>query len=68
MQAAAGAASSLKCYPMMTKEEKINEKALQLAQETINEPSKTTQKLTDLHNGGIVGAASHSPSERQTDK
>jgi len=40
-------------YPMMTKEEKINEKAQELAQSQIREPSKTTKKLTDLHHGGI---------------
>ena len=35
-------------YPLLTKDEKINEKVLQIARETIREPSKTTQKLTDL--------------------
>ena len=43
LQAAVGSPNKIKCYPMMTKEEKINEKAHELAQETIREPSKTTQ-------------------------
>ena len=34
----------------------------------IREPSKTTQKLTDLQKGGIMGAAGQGHSDRQTDK
>lgn len=43
LQAAVGSPKAIRCYPMMTKEEKINEKAHELAHQTIREPSKTTQ-------------------------
>ena len=34
--------ASINPYPLLTKEEKINEKVQQVAKETIREPSKTT--------------------------
>jgi len=51
-------------YPLMTKDEKINLKVLSLAHETILEPSKTTQKLTDLG----VAASGSDPESPAADK
>lgn len=41
-------------YPLHNREEKINERINKLAQVSVNSPSKTTQKLTDLNTNGII--------------
>ena len=41
-------------YPLLNREEQINERANELAQSRICSPSKTTQKLTDLRNNGVT--------------
>lgn len=55
-------------YPLMNHEDIINRRVSELAQTCIKEPSKTTQKLNDLRNNGIISNQSGTSDQILTEK